>query len=300
MARIHGDTGIKEIVKIISKLGEKHSNWRVFEDFLAMIAISISNSVDKIQWDKREKQYLDIVKPYNREELELFCEMYAILVAQLDLHADEPQDVLGPIFHELELHNKYNGQFFSPVSICDMMGKMTFSKSDKNFEKKGYITLYEPCSGSGAMVLGFVKAMAQSKCNFRTQVVVTATDIDIKCVYMTYIQLSLYGIPAVVIHGNTLTVEEWSRWYTPVYILDEWVWRQSCGTLDKQYPEDELIKRASSPTYAALQMLKAIENKVIPIEHENPPREELIEKEPIVPVYDVELKENKLGQLSLF
>ena len=32
---------------------------------------------------------------------------------------------------------------------------------------------------------------------------------------MAYIQLSLYGIPAVVIHGNTLTMETWSHWYTP-------------------------------------------------------------------------------------
>ena len=42
-----------------------------------------------------------------------------------------------------------------------------------------------------------------------------AQDIDIRCVWMAYIQLSLYGIPAVVIHGNTLTMETWSQWYTP-------------------------------------------------------------------------------------
>jgi hypothetical protein len=32
---------------------------------------------------------------------------------------------------------------------------------------------------------------------------------------MTYIQSLLYGIPAIVIHGNSLTSEEWSRWYSP-------------------------------------------------------------------------------------
>lgn len=41
-----------------------------------------------------------------------------------------------------------------------------------------------------------------------------AQDIDIRRVWMAYIQLSLYGIPAMVIHGNTLTMEEWDRWYT--------------------------------------------------------------------------------------
>ena len=31
---------------------------------------------------------------------------------------------------------------------------------------------------------------------------------------MCYIQLSLLGIPAVVIHGNPLTMQEWAHWYT--------------------------------------------------------------------------------------
>ncbi len=43
---------------------------------------------------------------------------------------------------------------------------------------------------------------------------------------MTYIQCALYGIPAVVIHGNSLSLEEWSHWYTPVYIFDGWRFRK--------------------------------------------------------------------------
>lgn len=37
------------------------------------------------------------------------------------------------------------------------------------------------------------------------------------------IQLTLYQIPAVVIHSNTLTMESWSYWYTPnatPYLMD--------------------------------------------------------------------------------
>lgn len=50
---------------------------------------------------------------------------------------------------------------------------------------------------------------------YRHNTFFVAQDIDIRCVWMAYIQLSLYGIPAMVIHGNTLTMEEWDRWYTP-------------------------------------------------------------------------------------
>lgn len=72
------------------------------------------------------------------------------------------------------------------------------------------------------MILGFAKAMADNNFNYQSQLCVTAIDIDIRCVYMCYLQLSLYGIPAVIIHGNTLSLEEWSEWQTPAYILGLW------------------------------------------------------------------------------
>lgn len=103
-----------------------------------------------------------------------------------------------------------------------MMAKMTISSSDEILKRKEYVTVGEPCCGSGAMVLGFASAMADCKHNFHRQMVVQAMDIDLKCVFMTYIQLSLYGIPAVVIHGDTIAAKEWSHWYTPVYVIDRW------------------------------------------------------------------------------
>lgn len=79
-----------------------------------------------------------------------------------------------------------------------------------------------------------VKAMLDAELNYCTQLVITATDIDLKCVHMCYLQLSLYGIPAVVIHGNTLTLEEWSHWFTPIYVLHGWRWRSgNVSNLDK-------------------------------------------------------------------
>jgi len=56
---------------------------------------------------------------------------------------------------------------------------------------------------------------------------------------MAYVQLSLYGIPAVVIHGNTLTLDEWSHWYTPLYILHGWGMRRN-AKLNFSIPPDTL------------------------------------------------------------
>lgn len=73
----------------------------------------------------------------------------------------------------------------------------------------------EPTCGSGTMVIGAIWAMQRKEFDYRHNTFFVAQDIDIRCVWMAYIQLSLYGIPAMVIHGNTLTMEEWDRWYTP-------------------------------------------------------------------------------------
>jgi type I restriction-modification system DNA methylase subunit len=249
-----------EIIKLIKNLSHKHSTWRVFEDFLGMAAISISNAVDWIHRNEREAMYMEIVGRYEKKEVDLFPQMLAHLTEELERHVESPHDVLGEIFHELELHNRYRGQFFTPQNICDMMGMMSIGAGDLGIAERGFVTVGEPCCGSGAMILGFAKAMMIRGYDYRRQMVVTATDVDIKCVYMCYLQLSLYGIPAVIIHGNSLTMQEYSRWYTPVYMLDGWVWKQTCGNIEKRYPEDEAIKQSGDPIYSAILKVSSATN----------------------------------------
>lgn len=252
-----------------------------------MTAISISNAVDWLHREEREAEYMKIVARYDRQQIDLFPQMFAHLVEELERHAEALEDVLGKVFHELELHNKYKGQFFTPQHMCDMMGLIA---AGDTLPERGYHSVCEPCVGSGAMVLGLANAIQKNGHDFHRHMVVTATDIDLKCVHMCYLQLSLYGIPAVVIHGNGLTLEEWSRWYTPVYMLDGWVWRQSCGNLDKRYPEDEAIKRASEPMYAAVRDVEALIGTATPEQEETP---QAPEPEPALQV-------TKHGQLTLF
>ena len=247
-------------MKLINQAAYSKAVYQVFNDFLEMAAISISNQVDFTHREEREKRYLDLINAYEKKQQALFPEMLAYLVAALEekTHTTGPEDVLGPIFHELELHNKYKGQFFTPQSISDFMALAACSDLHSFIETQSFINMCEPCCGSGVMVTSFAKAVQQAGLNYCTQICVTAEDIDLKCVHMTYLQLALYGIPAVVIHGNSLTLEEWSRWYTPVYILNDWVWREHCGLTTKPCIEDELLKRASQPLYAAFRQVEAL------------------------------------------
>ena len=230
----------KGIIDGLNALGNKHSIWNVFEDWLKVSSIAISNSVDWNQANEREEQYLETINKYTPEEQKVLTKTFAELVNALQKEAETggPCDLLGKVFHALELHNKYHGQFFTPFHICEFMGQVALADggeagnvASEALHKKGYLSVCEPCVGSGGMVLGFAKAMYNNKMNYCDQMVAYCCDIDIKCVHMAYLQLSLYGIPAVIIHGNSLTNEEWSRWYTPVYMINGWPFKERVENL---------------------------------------------------------------------
>jgi hypothetical protein len=261
LIELNGGDHRKELIRLIKEAAHVHDIYRVFNDFLEMSAISVSNTVDPTHREERERRYLELINAYEKKDQGLFPQMFAHLTEALEENAKTtgPEDVLGPVFHDLELHQKYRGQFFPPQNISDMMAMIACGgEHQRAIQEKGYISMCEPACGSGVMATSMCKAMMKESLNYCSQLVVTAIDIDLKCVHMTYLQLSLYGIPAVVIHGNTITMEEWSRWYTPVYILNGWIWRARCGLKNGRYAEDEMIKCALEPGYAALRQVEAL------------------------------------------
>lgn len=52
-------------------------------------------------------------------------------------------------------------------------------------------------------------------------------DLSDVCAYMTYVQLSLCGIPAIVYCGNSLTEEIRFKMETPLYFIQYWKFQKS-------------------------------------------------------------------------
>ena len=223
---VRGEEISKQIIELFDGLRYKHAIWDVFSDFCALSALSISNSVDKrkSQWEPREQEYLRVVGKYERKEVDLFPKIFGLLADALEYYG--PKDVLGDIFQQLEITNKNTGQFFTPQHISDLMGELQFTPDlGEVISKQGYVTLHEPAVGGGSLVFGFCKAMAKAGFNYQRQLHVTAIDLDLRCAQMAYIQMTLLGIPGVVYHGNTLSLEMYSSWCTPLHILHGWFWR---------------------------------------------------------------------------
>lgn len=228
----------------------------VFQDFIAICALLISGFIDPVHKTERVKALADVTKRYSGQEqrqlMTTFCE--------LSKHYEDVSkrgrisDLLGNAYSELGLAGKM-GQDFSPDSIPRILSRVTLPDGCK-LPIAGFFTILEPACGSGVLALGAAQRIADLGFNPCQHMAMQASDIDLRCVYMTYVQLALHGFPAVVIHGNTLTLEEYSRWYTPAYIMGKWVWRCPMPFSSGRNWSDELLKMADEPIYGALRAIE--------------------------------------------
>ncbi|KVK89437.1 N-6 DNA methylase [Burkholderia sp. MSMB1498] len=225
-----------EFVKLLKQFGYAHQINTVFADFVEISTIALSNSVDKPQFEPREKRYLEIVGKYKPEELQLFARMFAELTLSLEhrLGIDDRlppgtlpspgslTDVLGETYMMLGIGNDRAGQFFTPYPVSRLVAGITIGDRGVAIEQDGFIRMQEPACGAGGMVIAAADALLSIGENYQQTLHATCIDVDARCVHMTYLQLSMMYIPAIVVHGNALTGEVWGIWYTPAHILGGW------------------------------------------------------------------------------
>jgi hypothetical protein len=212
----------KHLISLLRDNARRHRLFQVFQDFAEMAALAISNAVDKSQFTKREARYMEIVRKYEREEVFRFGEMLGVLVEWLECGY---ADCMGELFMGLELGDAARGQFFTPYSVASLMAKVSLVDARSVWERQGFITIGEPAAGAGAMLIACAEEIANSGLNVSAVMHATAVDVDATAVHMGYVQLSLLGIPGIVIHGNSLSLEEWSHWVTPAHIFGGWDYR---------------------------------------------------------------------------
>lgn len=138
---------------------------------------------------------------------------------------EEPRDILGPLYMELEIANKDAGQYFTPPELSELMAQMTFAQELDKLDTQAFITAGEPAAGTGGMILALVKVMITAGHNPAEKLWVQAIDVDRMAALMCYIQLSLWNVPAEVIVGNTLSWDIREVWYTPAHHLGLWKYR---------------------------------------------------------------------------
>ena len=215
---------IDDIVKDIEKAAYAVDTSKFVSDLFECGAIAISNAFDLAQKDKREERYLQIIRSYKPDQqkklAEIFAKVYALL-ASVVYDNGKFNDNLGEIFMRCNLGNKNAGQFFTPYNISVLMARclLDSDRLKEKADKDEIITINDPCCGGGGMLIAALEVLKSLGVNYARNCFMEATDVDLRCVHMTYLQLALAGVPAIVRHQNTLTRECWSSWYTPAYLF---------------------------------------------------------------------------------
>lgn len=207
---------INPFIKIFNSIDLGKHRYQVFADFITMSAIAIQNVF--LKSNELEAEYMNIVGQYSKKDVHKLAELLQVLTSLLE---PDPMDVLGTIYMELDFGNAKTGQFFTPPALSLMLAQITYGDG-AIFKQKPFVTMSEPTSGAGGMVLAFVKIMHEHNINPAEKLWVQCIDVDRIAALMCYIQLSLWGIPAQVIVGNTLSMDFKEIYYTPIHYIHRW------------------------------------------------------------------------------
>lgn len=191
----------KEIIKKINSMSGSQSPYNIFCDWIELMALVIANSLYIIHsrtWHDREKRYIQIAEKYSKDDMHNFVTMFAWLAKSFD---EKISDILGEIYMESGCGNKNTGQFFTPYNVSLMTAETSIPK---DYDGSYPLTVSEPSCGGGGMIIAFADILKRKGLNYQQCMRVVAQDLDWKGVYMCYVQLSLLGIDAVVVQGDTL------------------------------------------------------------------------------------------------
>lgn len=218
------DSMLKKLDKAVYKVGAHE----LLSDLFECGAIAISNKFDMRQAAKREERYLQIINKYDKSTqgliTELFSDIFVLLTSQLD-GTVRFNDYLGELYMRSETSNKHSGQYFTPYSVSRACAEISIDKEKamQCMEQNEVLTLNEPACGSSGMIIAAADIL-YNQCDFNIShnLFVECSDIDSRCVHMSYLQLAFTGIPAVIYRRNTLSMETWERWETPALIM-QWM-----------------------------------------------------------------------------
>lgn len=218
-----------------TKLCGKNSGWKVWNDFVDLAAIAISNSCDlnKPRVLEREESYKAILAGYEEDAPGTLSEMLGVVTEALE--RNPRQDFLGDLFMRMGLGSSWHGQFFTPYHVCEMMAQMAVYDPGE----KPYITVMDCACGAGATLIGARNVLQDELHKGWGETFFVGQDLSHTAGMMCYIQLSLLGCAGYVCVADSLGNPVRSRhsclvpdeaegqdfWYTPMYWNDLWQYR---------------------------------------------------------------------------
>lgn len=187
----------KDILKQLEAVAHKGYNaHQVFDDWVALMFYALQRNDEEylkiVGRYRNERPACPVGRPRGEREIDHFCNAFGLLMKKM---AETNQELLGEIYMQWEVANKYTGQFFTPWHIAELMARILNPAGE---------TINDCCCGSGVMLIAACKTMTNEQLD---KAVFVGQDIDFTCVMMCALNLTFFNLNGYVIWGNSLTLE---------------------------------------------------------------------------------------------
>lgn len=205
----------RQFVAVFMDTARNLRRWEVFSDFITLAASELD--MTRIRTPENIERSREICAKYSESDISNLHALFSLMVCALEAKF---HDFLGAIFMELELGDDRNGQYFTPYNVQSLLAKLLRPDVDETIRREGFVTVSDPASGAAGMIVAYAEYLLEAGYNPSEQMFGSCIDIDPIAADMPFIQLSLLGIPAEVVTGNTLTMQLKRVRYTPVYYIN--------------------------------------------------------------------------------
>jgi len=209
------DTARKQFIRTFNQTARHLHRWDVFSDFVRLAAREVD--IVGLKTPEKAEYCRKILTRYDAADISNLQELFTLMYYALDAKF---HDFIGSIFMELELGSGGMGQYFTPYSVQSMMARMLIPGIQEKIAREGIATISDPACGSAGMIIAYAECLLEADVNPSAHLFASCIDVDPIAADMAFIQLSLLGIAAEVVTGNTLTMQFNRVRYTPAYYLN--------------------------------------------------------------------------------
>ena len=233
----HRNPHIKAWIHKLNGVAPYKSLQHKFRDFCELSYTSYARLTtgDAEIAENLEERYMRVVRSYkHKDDIRKMPGLWADAFKALEWGGI---DFLGEVAAEIGVLDARQGQYFTPYNVSVMMARLMIGDlQDLKASGRGYVTMNEPCVGSGSLVLAMADAVMWQRRDIPTTLLVSAADLNPLACKMAYIQFTMRGIPAYVAHRDSLAMNEpWDRAWTPPALL----FLQHYGHLFKRHDEHD-------------------------------------------------------------
>lgn len=211
-----------EFARLIRDADPYESSWKTMDAFLQASFYAMRQGANMATGNTMDQTIEDnvIAAQQSVKHPKKLAEAFGALAMGLD-DGEGGYDMLGTTIMEMGQNDvKWRGQCFTPPAVCELMAEVTIKDQLADHEPSVTepLLLNEPACGGGAMVIAASKVLRRHNYHPRHYRWL-CVDVDWRMFAICYVQLTLLNIPANVVHGNTLSLEEWDSAQTLAAVM---------------------------------------------------------------------------------